>query len=466
MYDKINELRKNIRQIDEQTLRLIKQRLRLAEEIGKIKAANKLPIANLEVESENIDKAVFLSKELGIDEDFTRKLINLLMAESVKIQSKSEYDKIECLYKIFEKAKELERKGEKVIRLEVGEPDFEPPSEIKMAARAELREDKPVKYVSSKGLDELRLAVANYLLQEYGVNIKTDQVLITPGGKYAIFAAILSLISFQDRVIIIEPSWPVYSECVKLANGRIDYIHTALDDNWRIDIEKIETAINAGAKLLIINNPCNPTGKIIPEEELTEIAGLAEKKNVYILSDEVYSAYSFKPFKSILELSNSRFIYVNSFSKKYGMTGWRIGYAVSDSDTILKMQKLIQVSMTCVPEFIQKTAVKALSMDKSKFDVFKTKLMKRIEIACNELSKLPLSYSKPDGAMYIFPRIDLKNFRSLAFVEELLIKKKVAVSPGEAFGDYPSHIRISLSTDESEIVRGIRRIGEVLSTIK
>ena len=193
---------------------------------------------------------------------------------------------------------------------------------------------------------------------------------------------------------------------------------------------------------------------------------LAEKKNLYILSDEVYQAYSFKSHNSILQLANSNFIYVNSFSKKFGMTGWRVGYAVSDKETISKMQKIIQISVTCVPEFIQKASFKALTMEQKRFEDYSIKMKERVQIACEEIKGKYLNCIEPEGGMYIFPKSTIDGFQSMDFAYKLLDRKRVSVAPGDAFGEYPEHFRISLGRNKDQIREGIKKIREEIEEWK
>jgi aspartate aminotransferase len=397
---------------------------------------------------------------LGLSETFAQKLMNIIIAESIKTQEGASENRASILYNIMETVKELEAKGEKMIRLDVGQPDLVLPIQMKDALKDDLYRKEVIGYSSSKGLEVLREAIADDLNQTYDLDITKDQVLVTPGGKFAIFAAILSKVSFGDRVGIPQPTWPVYENCTKLVNGRVNTIHTTLEKEWRVDFHKILDLIQVKPKLLILCTPNNPTGKIIPAKDLKEVAQLAEEEKLYILSDEVYQFYSFKPFNSILQYANSHFIYVNSFSKKFGMTGWRVGYAVSDTETISKMQKILQISISCVPEFIQKAALKALTMERKRFERYAAQMKERVHIACEEIKKLPLSYIKPDGGMYIFPKVNIDGFQSNDFAYQLLDRQKVSIAPGEAFGEYPEHFRISLGTHKEQIKEGIQRIGK------
>ena len=460
MIEKLEEIRQVIREIDDQILQLAGNRLELVKKIGEIKRRHNLPITNLNVEAMVINKCLDRAKAIGLNESFSKKLMNLIIAESVKTQEGTSKNRASFLYNILETVKELEARGEKVIRLDVGEPDLASPVQIKDALKDNLYGREVIGYSSSKGLEVLREAIVNDLNQKYDADLTKDQVLVTPGGKFAIFAAIISRVSFGDRVVIPQPTWPVYENCIKLVNGRVNTIHTTFEEEWRIDLQKIYDVFQVKPKLLILCSPNNPTGKIISKKDLEEMVQLAEEKSVYILSDEVYQSYSFKPYESILQLANSNFIYVNSFSKKFGMTGWRVGYAVSDTETISRMQKIIQISVSCVPEFIQKATVKALTMEQKRFDDYATKMKERVQIACEEIKGLPLSCIEPEGGMYIFPKANIDGFQSRDFAYKLLDRKRVSVAPGDAFGEYPEHFRISLGTNKDQIREGIKRIGE------
>ncbi|MFH0897119.1 MAG: aminotransferase class I/II-fold pyridoxal phosphate-dependent enzyme [Candidatus Bathyarchaeota archaeon] len=462
MSEKIEKYRQDISEIDSQILRLASTRLQIAEKIGAIKRQRNLPVTNLRVEAEVISRSVKLAKEIGLDEAFTVKLVNMLIVEAVNVQGGALKNRAPFLYEIFEKVKALQADGEKVIRLDAEELDLSSPADLTDALK-DAHSNSFDGYASAKGLTELRQAIAEDLNQTYGANIDAEQVLITQGEKFAIFSAVLSMISPGNHVAIAEPAWPFYGSCASLANGRADTIHTRFEDSWEFDMTEVEETFTIKPKLFILCSPSNPTGKVISQKQLRDIAQLAEKNGTYMLADEVYCAYSAVPFNSILQIMDSNFIYINSLSKRYGMPGWRIGYLVSDVKTITRIQNLIQISVTYVPEFIQRAALKALKMRPDSFNAFAESMKRRINIACRELDKLPVSYIKPEGGMYVFPKAKLENFNSNDFANKLLEKEKIAIAPGEAFGDYPKHFRISLGADEMSIKNGITRMGKAIS---
>lgn len=458
----LETLRKLILEVDQQIFELAAKRFRLVARVSDHKKKQGLPVVNFHVEKEVVSRALELGETLDLPEGFSSKLINLLIQESVLAQAGNSTNRVTYLYDVADQVEELEAKGESIIKLDMGEPAFSTPPQVKEAASTSLLEKTRIGYSSSQGLPELRSAIATALSQKHDCAISAKQVLITPSGKFAVFAAIVSMISLGDRVLLPEPSWPVYENCTRLAGGRVDLIHTRLEDDWRLNMEQLEEALAVKPKLLVLCTPSNPTGKIVSETDLEEICRLAEAQGTVVLSDEAYSAYTFMTSTSILDVAASNFIYVDNFSKLYGLTGWRIGYAVSDLETTLRMKRLLQLSVACVPEFVQKAALNALTMNQEDVEAFSEEIGERIELACKELINYPLSFTRPEGGIYLFPRANIEGFDSRAFARTLLSKNKVAVVPGEAFGVYPEHFRLSLGTNKRDIKEGVKRIGALL----
>jgi aspartate/methionine/tyrosine aminotransferase/chorismate mutase len=458
----IETLRKEIRKVDRHIIQLVAKRFQLVERVKEVKRTRGLPIINLRVEKNVINRAIEQGAELDINAAFSKKLINLLIQEAIRIEGETSKDRAAYLYEVTEKVKELKAKGEVIIQLDVGEPDFPTAPQVKKAAITALQKVKPIEYNTSQGLPELRKAIAQTLSHKYAVDLCDEQVLITPGGQFAVFASFLTKIAIGDRVVIPEPMWPAYDDCSRLIGGKTDFIHTLFEHDWRINMKRLQEALEVKPKLLILGNPSNPTGKIISKRDFQAVCQLAEEKEVCVLSDETYSAYALKPSTSILEIADSNYIYVNSFSMKHGMAGWCIGYVVSDLKTITKMKKLIQISITGVSEFIQKAALEALTMKQEEYEAYSREMNERIRLACNELDQYPVPYARPEGGMYIFPKTNIVGFDSRKFAQQLLSKKKVAVVPGEAFGKYPEHFRISLGTNKRALREGVTRIGELV----
>ncbi len=455
----LEALRKEVKEITNKIMKLIGRRLLLTKRINEIKLSMGLPIIDYEVER-NLKKSVINTcKRYNVDEHFGLRILNLLIDEAVKAQNRIKSDI--SVIDIFVLAKKMEKEGEKVIHLEVGEPDFGPPNEVKKATYDAISKGY-THYTEPSGISSLRESIANSLSERYGIDLSFEQVAVTSGGRFSIYASILSTLSQGDEAIVIQPAWPAYIDCIKTVGGRVINVKTNLEEGWRPDIEYISNLVNNSTKLIIINYPNNPTGKVLEKKDMKALVDLAIDKNITILSDEVYSDYSFKPFNSILEFHECKSICVSSFSKSYGMTGFRIGYAVSDIENIRKISRVQALAYTSVPEFIQYAAIEALKCKKH-VKRYANLIRKRIDLVCKELRKMNLSYYEPDGAFYIFPQISKsKSFDSRKFTLNLLKNKKVCVVPGITFGDYPNFIRISACKEEDLLLEGLKRIGEAL----
>ncbi|MGQ9469020.1 MAG: aminotransferase class I/II-fold pyridoxal phosphate-dependent enzyme [Nitrososphaerales archaeon] len=459
----LEALRKEVREITNEIIRLIGLRLSLVKKINEIKHFMGLPIIDYKVERDLKNSVIDACKKYNVDEQFGLRLLNLLIDEAVRAQkiSMNESKKAISVIDVFVLAKRMEKEGIKVIHLEVGEPDFGPPERVKKATYDAISKGY-TRYTEPSGILNLRESIANSVSERYGIDVSPEQVAVTSGGRFSIYASLLSTLSPGGEAIVIQPAWPAYVDCIKAIGGRIISINTNLDDGWRPDIESISNLINNSTDLIMINYPNNPTGKVLEKRDMKALVDLATERNVTILSDEVYSEYSFKPFNSILEFHDCKSICVSSFSKSYGMTGFRIGYAISDVETIRKISRIQALASTSVPEFTQYAAIEAL---KCKDDVkrYANLIKERINLVCKELKKMNLSYYEPDGAFYLFPKIsDDKSFDAEKFALDLLKNKKVCVAPGITFGDYPNFIRISACQAEHSLLEGLRRMGEML----
>jgi len=244
--------------------------------------------------------------------------------------------------------------------------------------------------------------------------------------------------------------------------GRVIPLHTRLEDRWDIDVDALETELRKGVKMLVLNTPCNPTGKVVKKETFERIVNLAAKYDVTILSDEVYDRYVRSPAPSILESGYNNFVYVNSFSKQFGMTGWRIGYLVTTPDNVLRIRRVLQTAITCVPEFIQDAALVAMGSARAEAQRQIKKILDKVGLTCRELAKIDVSFYKPEGAFYVFPKANKQNFDSLTFARKLLEQHHVSITPGQAFGDYPEYFRLAVSLPKAEIPHAIRAIGTAI----
>jgi aspartate aminotransferase len=355
------------------------------------------------------------------------------------------------LYEINEKALKLEGEGKKIIKLNIGDPDLDTPSEIIEAAYEAMKRGK-TKYSSSYGEKSLREKLANL----HGVS--ADNVVITPGSKWGVFSTMYLLLKGGGNVIIPTPYWTAYELIAQSLGAQTRLLKTELDSNWRIDLDKLEDLIDRETRMIILNNPSNPTSKVIDEDVLDGIVEIANEKGIIILSDEVYGAISFVKTKSILDYGDNH-ILTTGFSKTFTMTGWRIGYVIANKQLIDSITKLNQITISNVPVFIQEAALKALELQRQLAEKIKEEYRERAEMASEILSKANLEFSKPEAPFYVFPR--RRGLDSESFTLNLL-DKGVAVAPGTAFGDYREHFRISLTVPRQEIEIGLNKICEAL----
>jgi len=453
----IEEHRKKIEEITLEMIKLLKTRTDIAKQIGDAKASLGMTVTDEEREDALRTQVTKLCKEIDLDQSTALKFLNFLFNESVKVQSDSKQTHLS----VFLKAKALEEKGKKIIHLEDGEPDFKPPKEVKTALE-EVYDKGYGKYGSPKGITELRTELAI----KY-VTPNKENIMICPGARFAVYLAITTLLNPGDEIIVIEPAWPAYKDCALNAGIKVRTIKTTLETKWEPSIEQINNAINENTKMIILNYPNNPTGKILSTEVLSDIVETAQKHDLYILSDEIYEEYYMGPIEDgaddaryeKLWTENEKTIITKSFSKSHAMTGYRVGYVIAEPSIIEKMSKLQALSLTNVPEPIQYVALQALKAYDAIFENKKI-IESRLEALIKIAKDIGLEFIEPDGAMYLFAKTKYKNFDATKFSEKLL-EHGVAIAPGEGFGDYNEFFRIT-AIDETKLMEGMTILDTVL----
>ena len=448
----INNLRNKIDEITIEMIKMLKIRTEISKEIGEIKKSTGRGIADESREANLRTKVITLCNQLNFDESIATKFLNFLLSESIKIQTKNKHTHMS----IFQKAKSMEQEGKKIIHMEVGEPDFLPPKNVKKALE-EVFEKGFLKYGQPKGLPVFREALAKYSTDKFGVNISADNIIVSPGARFSIFSAITTLLNPGDELIVIEPAWPAYKDCALNSGIKIRTIVTTLESEWEPTLEQIEKVINVNTKMIVLNYPNNPTGKILPEKLQDNIVNLAIKNNLYILSDEIYSQYAFKKWKSVLCYNYDKSIITQSFSKSHAMTGFRIGYAITSSRIVDTLSNLESLCLTNVSEPIQYIAMKALEADISNNT---NTIQNRLRVVIEKANDMNLEFIEPDGAMYLFVRIN-QGLNGVQFANELL-EKGLAVAPGEGFGEYKNFIRISACQNEKTLIEGMNILGNMM----
>lgn len=441
----LEELRKKIEEITIDMLSLLKKRNDIAQEIGKIKNQEGMSVSNESRENELRDVVRRKCQEINFDSNAAMKFLNFLLNESVKTQSSESNTHLA----VFLKAKELEQQGKKIIHLEVGEPDFEPPTRVKQSL-SEVYDKGFGNYGPAKGLPEFRKEIANFANQNFDAKVDFENIMVTPGARFGVFLSITTLLDPGDEIIVIEPAWPAYRQCAINSGIKVRTVKTKLENKWEPKSEEITSCINENTKMIVLNYPNNPTGKVLPKKLLDEIVEIAKKHDLFILSDEIYSNYSNDEWKSILSYNYQKSIITQSFSKSHSMTGYRIGYVVSSQDIINKLTRLQALCLTNVSEPIQYIAMKSLNDDVG--DNVKTidERLARLQEICKEME---LDFVNPDGAMYIFART--KNPINTSELCEKLLEEGLAIAPGIGFGDYNEFFRISACQDIKTINEGM-----------
>ncbi len=447
----INDLRNKMDEITLEMVKLLKARTDVAKEIGEVKKSIGKSITDELREDSLRSKVISLCNDLKLDETIATKFLNFLLNESIKVQTSNKQTHLS----IFFKAKTLEEQGKKIIHMEVGEPDFLPPDIVKNALN-EVFDKGFLKYGQSKGMPVFREAIAKYVSEKFNTHVTQDNIIVSPGARFSIFTAITTLLNPGDEMIVIEPAWPAYKDCALNAGIKVRTIKTTLEQKWEPSIEQIKNTINTNTKMIVLNYPNNPTGKILPEKLQDEIIKLAKENQLYVLSDEIYSQYAKSNWKSVLSYNYEKSIITQSFSKSHAMTGFRIGYGIADTKIIEKMAKLEALCLTNVSEPIQYVAMKALEADTSKNT---NTIRRRLEMLSQKSNEIGLNFVIPDGAMYIFAQLDKEGFDGVKFANTML-EKGLAVAPGEGFGDYKNFIRISACQNEEILIEGMNILRE------
>lgn len=369
-------------------------------------------------------------------------------------------------------ANELKTKGEDIISLSTGEPDFDTPKAIKDAAIAAI-EKGCGKYTAVAGLNEILKAIQAKLKKDNNLDYEISEIITNVGAKHSLFECIECLIEEDDEVIIPTPYWVSYPEMVKFAGGKPVFIEGLESNGFKITAEQLKNSITNKTKMLILNSPSNPVGSIYSKEELSELAKVLEGTNIMVLSDEIYEKlrydnFDFTAFASISEDALKRTVTINGLSKCGAMPGWRFGYMASKNKDLISAVKRLQGQSTSnICSIAQHAAIPALNGTcdediKTMCQIFE----KRRNLALSILDKIPnISVYKPEGAFYLFINIQKVEKDSMKFCQKLLEQEKVAVVPGIGFG-MDGYFRLSYATSNELITKGLERISRFILNYK
>ena len=370
----------------------------------------------------------------------------------------------ETAFEVLNRARALEKQGKEIIHLEIGEPDFDTPSNVIEAGVNALHKGW-THYGPAAGLPELRQTIADYVSRTRNVPVSSDEVVVVPGGKPIIFFTILALIEQGDEVIYPNPGFPIYESMINYSLGKAVPIHLREERDFSVDVKELASLITDRTRLIILNSPHNPTGGVLTKKDILEIAEAIGDRNIMILSDEIYSRLQIQgePF-SIMSVPGmqERTILLDGFSKTYAMTGWRMGYGVMRPDLATHVARLNTNSISCTASFTQIAGIEALRGDQSSVDKMNAEFKRRRDVFVAGLNKIKgFSCRLPKGAFYAFPNITKTGWPSRKLADALLEEAGVACLSGTAFGAFgEGYLRFSVANSLENLNGALARIED------
>src|SRR6476469_10753244 len=370
----------------------------------------------------------------------------------------------ETAFEVLNKARALERLGEKIIHLEIGEPDFDTPANVVEAGIGALRQGW-THYGPSAGLPELRQAIAEDVSRSRGVRVTSNEVVVVPGGKPIIFFTLLALADAGDEIIFPNPGFPIYESMIHYAGARAVPIRLREEKDFGFDVDELASLISDRTRLIILNSPQTPTGGVLSKQDVHDIAEAIGDRNIMVLSDEIYSRLLFEgEHYSIMSVPGfqERTILLDGFSKTYAMTGWRLGYGIMRPDLATHIARLMTNSNSCTASFTQIAGVEAVRGDQSSVESMRREFQRRRDVFVAGLNRIKgFSCRRPKGAFYTFPNIKQTGWPSKQLADALLDDAGVACLSGTAFGDFgEGYLRFSVATSIENLQSALERIEQ------
>ncbi len=367
--------------------------------------------------------------------------------------------------KFFDVASKLDN----VISLGVGEPDFTTPWTIRDETIASL-EDGYTSYTANPGLLELREEISRYMKRKFNLSYDPEsEIIVTIGASQSLDLAFRAILNPGDEVLIIEPAFVSYAALVTMAGGKPIPVPTYGENDFKVTVGQIEAAVTERTKAILLCSPNNPTGSFLNKDDLKAIAWIVQKHNLLVVSDEIYAELTYDDeYTSIAAIPGmyERTIVINGFSKAFAMTGWRLGFACAPKPLLQVMLKIHQYTTMCAPHMLQRGAIEALRNGEEQVEEMKNSYRRRRNYIVHALNEIGLPCHMPGGAFYVFPSIQHTGLTSEEFAEKLLMKERVAVVPGNAFGESgEGYIRCSYATSLEQLQEAVKRIGRFLQSL-
>jgi aspartate/methionine/tyrosine aminotransferase len=387
----------------------------------------------------------------------------------MKLAQRMERILVESAFEVLVRARALEAQGRKVIHLEIGEPDFPTPGHIVDAAKQALDEGW-THYGPTQGYPELREAVAAHVAATRKIAVGPQNVCIVPGGKPIIFFPMMALLEEGDEVIYPNPGFPIYESMIGVCGARAVPIPLAEDRGFSFDLNVLRDRLNDRTKMLVLNSPQNPTGGVIPYDDMKAIADMVRERDLVVLSDEIYSRIyygeapaSITAFPGMAEKT----IILDGFSKTYAMTGWRMGYGVMPEWLVDAVNKLMVNSNSCTASFTQRAGIAALNGPQDEVERMVAEFARRREAFCDGLNAIPgLRCQRPGGAFYAFANVKGTGMKSKSLADYLLNDAGVACLNGGAFGSHgEGYIRFSYANSYENLMEAVERIGAAVAKL-
>jgi len=376
----------------------------------------------------------------------------------------------ETAFEVLAKAKALEKEGRDIVHLEIGEPDFDTPNNIKEAAIKAMKSGY-THYVPASGIPDLRNAIAEYLSKSRGIHVDPEEVVVTPGAKPIIFFSILACVEPGDEVMYPNPGFPIYESMINFVGAKPVPMPLKEENDFSIDNQDTADKITKKTKMIILNSPENPTGGVLNKDNLEVIADrIKNRDDIFVLSDEVYCQMIYEgKHQSIASIPDmkEKTILMDGFSKTYAMTGWRLGYAAMRKDLAQKVTQLMINSNSCTCAFTQMAGVEALRGPQTESKKMVEEFRKRREVIVSGLNKIKgITCKKPRGAFYVFPNVKSFAMESKKLSDFILQKAGVAALSGTAFGAYgEGYVRLSFANSVENIQKALQRISEAVKTV-